>query len=149
MTAHGPEVTDRELTDILSRGKRICVIGLSPVPARPSYGVTRYMISHGYEIYGVRPASPPEILGRPAFESLAQVEADIDIFDIFRNADAVPEVVEEIGMWMQKHPRPNGPKRVLWLQEGVGHAIAEKRARELGLEVVSDLCILKEHARLI
>lgn len=149
MTTHGPVVSDARLTEILSRGKRLCVIGLSPVPARPSYGVTRYMISQGYEIYGVRPASPATILGRPAFESLSMVEADIDIFDIFRNAEAVPEVVEEIGRWMQKHPRTSGPARVLWLQEGVGHPQAEARARELGLEVVSDLCILKEHVRLI
>jgi predicted CoA-binding protein len=149
MTMRGLDLSDDALKSILTRGKRIAVIGLSPVPARPSYGVTRYMISHGYEIYGVRPASPSEILGRPCYESLSEVTADIDIFDIFRNADAVPGVVEEIKEWIKKYPRPSGPKRVLWLQEGVGNPEAEKAAQALGLEVVSDLCILKEHARLI
>lgn len=140
-------MTDPEIREILTQGKRIAVIGLSPVASRPSYGVTRYMISHGYEIHGVRPASPTTILDRPAYESLDQVDADIDIFDVFRNPEAVPEVVRDIGRWLERHPREK--PRVLWLQEGVGNAEAEEAATKLGLKVVSDRCILKEHARLL
>lgn len=55
-------MNDAKLTQILQSSKRIAVIGLSPVPARPSFGVTRYMIEQGYEIFGIRPASPKEIL---------------------------------------------------------------------------------------
>lgn len=140
-------LTDPEIRDILTTGKKIAVIGLSPVASRPSYGVTRYMISHGYEIYGIRPASPPSILDRPAYDSLEQLQADVDIFDVFRNPEAVPEVVGEIAKWIELHPRKE--PRTLWLQEGVGHAEAERTAAKLGLKVVSDRCILKEHARLL
>lgn len=139
-------LTDHELIQVLSESKRIAVIGLSPVAARPSHGVSRYMISHGYEIYGVRPASPPEILGRPCYEKLSDLKVDVDLFDVFRNPDAVPGVVDEIARWLKDFP---ARKRCLWLQEGVGNAQAEDHARSLGLTVVSDLCILKEHSRLM
>lgn len=138
-------LSDAELTEILRRSRRLAVIGLSPVPSRPSYGVTAYMIEQGYEIFGVRPASPPQILERPCVESLKDLQVDVDLFDVFRNPEAVPEVVEEIALWMAG--RPQRP-RVLWLQEGVSHPQAEARARELGLQVVADRCILKEHRRL-
>jgi uncharacterized protein len=142
------KLSDAQMRDLLENGTRIAVIGLSPVPARPSYGVTRYMISHGYEIYGVRPAAPPEILGRPCVEKLADLKEDIDIIDVFRNADAIPALVDEIEQWMKDKPIDRRPK-ALWLQEGVTHPEAEKKAEKLGLKVISDKCILKEHARLI
>ncbi len=142
-------VSDSELRQIFETAKSIAVIGLSPVAARPSYGVTRYMQSQGYEIYGVRPASPPEILGRPCVESLAQLEADIDIIDVFRNSEAINGLVDEIEIWL-KSPRMANKRKpaLLFLQEGVHDALAEKKAEALGLKVVSDRCILKEHARL-
>lgn len=77
------------------------------------------MISHGYEIYGV-----------------------------FRNPEAVPALVDELEKWMRTLPEGQKP-RCLWLQEGVGNPDAEEKARKLGLQVVSNLCILKEHARLL
>lgn len=140
------QIPDTELRTLLKEGKRIAVIGLSPVPARPSYGVTRYMINAGYEIFGVRPASPKEILGRPSVESLSQLNQDVDIIDVFRNSDAIPDVVNEIEAWMKT--RKTKPK-LLWLQEGVSHPEAEARAESLGLKVISDRCILREHARLL
>ncbi len=142
------KLPDPELRKLLETGKRIAVIGLSPVRARPSYGVTQYMIEQGYEIYGVRPASPPEILGRPCVESLKDLKQDVDIIDVFRNSEAIPQVVEEIAEWIKDKPADRRPK-LLWLQQGVTHPEAEKRAEQLGLKVVSDLCILREHARLL
>ena len=142
------KLTDESLRTLLQNGKRIAVIGLSPVPARPSYGVTRYMIAHGYEIFGVRPASPPEILGRPCFEKLEDLKDDVDIIDVFRNSDAIPALVDEIEKWMSTKPAERRPK-LLWLQEGVSHPEAEKKAEELGLHVIANRCILKEHARLL
>lgn len=143
-------VSDDELRQILKDSKTIAVIGLSPVAARPSYGVTRYMQSQGYEIYGVRPASPPEILGRPCVESLAQLDADIDIIDVFRNSDAIAGLVDEIAAWLKSPKRANRRKpKLLFLQEGVHDAEAEARAEKLGLKVVSNRCLLKEHARLL
>lgn len=142
------KLSDEQLRDLLENSTRIAVVGLSPVPARPSYGVTRYMMSNGYEIYGVRPGSPPEILGRPCVESLAQLTEDVDIIDVFRNADAIPGLVDEIEAWLKDKPIDRRPK-ALWLQEGITSPEAEKKAEKLGLKVISDKCILKEHARLI
>lgn len=139
----------KQIADVLRDSRAIAVIGLSPVPGRPSYGVTQYMIGQGYEIYGVRPAAPEKILDRPAFDSLALLPAgvDIDIFDVFRNPEAVPGVIGEIKAWSKAHPRPK--PRVVWLQEGVGHPQAEAVAEAAGLLVVSDRCILKDHAMLL
>ena len=139
-------MTDVEMTEILKTSKRIAVIGLSPVPARPSYSVTRYMIESGYEIFGVRPASPKFILGRPCVESLAELTEDVDILNIFRNPEALPALVTEIEEWMKSRKKP---PTTLWLQEGVSHAEAETHARALGLKVVVNRCILKDHALLI
>ena len=141
-------MNDARMREILQKYRRIAVVGLSPVSNRPSNGVTRYMINHGYEIYGVRPASPPEVLGRPCVEKIEDLPSDVDIIDVFRNPDAVPGLVDELEKWMKALPAERRPK-VLWLQEGVGNPQAEAKAEKLGLEVVSDRCILKEHARLV
>ena len=145
MASHLP---DQELRELLKTCKRIAVIGLSPVANRPSYGVTRYMIEHGYQIWGVRPASPKEILGRPCVESLSDLKEDVDIIDVFRNPEAIPEVVNEIEAWMKTKPEGHKPK-LLWLQQGITHPEAEAKAKSLGLRVISDACILVEHARLL
>lgn len=143
-------IPDLELRKLLEEAKSIAVIGLSPVPARPSYGVTRYMQQQGYEIYGVRPASPPQILGRPCVEKLEDLAADVDIIDVFRNSDAVDGLVDEIANWLASPQMKNYRKpKLLWLQEGVHDAQAEEKAEKLGLKVIADACILKEHARLI
>lgn len=144
------QIPDLELRDLLKTSKQIAVIGLSPVANRPSYGVTNYLIDHGYEIFGVRPASPKEILGRPCVESLHELNEDIDIIDVFRNSDAIPELVNQIETWMNSAPMQKKKKpKLLWLQQGVHHQEAEEHAEKLGLKVISDRCILIEHARLI
>lgn len=138
--------TDQEIRTLLETSKTIAVIGLSPVPARPSYGVAKFLMGKGYKITGVRPASPPEILGAPCVESLAAITGPIDIIDVFRNSDAIPGLIDEIEQWLKTQTtRP----KALWLQEGISHPTAEARARALGLIVISDRCILKEHIRLI
>jgi hypothetical protein len=141
-------MNDMELREILEKYKKIAVIGLSPVPGRPSHGVTQYMMDHGYEIYGVRPGSPSTVLGRPNFEKIGDLPGGIEIIDIFRKPEAIPQVVDEIEKWMEKLPADQKPK-VLWLQLGISHPEAERRARQLGLKVVSDKCIKIEHARLL
>lgn len=142
------QIPDSELRDLLKTCKRIAVIGLSPVAGRPSYGVTRYMIDQGYQIWGVRPASPKEILGRPCVERLADLQDDVDIIDVFRNPEAIPEVIDEVEAWMNAKPEGRKPK-LLWLQMGITHPAAEAKAKSLGLKVISDACILVEHRRLL
>ncbi len=119
--------------------RKIAVVGLSSDPSRASHGVTRYMMSQGYEISCVNP-NETEVLGMKAHASLRDLADPIEIVDVFRRSDAVPEIVDQA---IEKRAK------VLWLQEGVTHPEAEERARKAGLIVISDRCILKEHHRLI
>ncbi|MBP7844111.1 MAG: CoA-binding protein [Proteobacteria bacterium] len=124
--------------EILKKYKRIAVVGLSPDPSRASYGVTQYMISAAYDIVGVRPKEKT-ILGRPCYSSLDEVPKPIEIVNIFRANEFVPEIVDEaikVGA------------KAIWLQLGVFNDEAEKKAKDAGLLVVSDACILVEHRRL-
>lgn len=131
--------SDDVIRDVLKKYRKIAVIGISPRAERPSYYVTEYMIDQGYEIYGVRPAQK-EILGRPCYPKVSDVPGPLEIVDVFRASEAIPEVVEEI--------LPLKPK-VLWLQSGITHPEAEERARAAGITVISNRCILQEHMRLV
>lgn len=124
---------------LLRSSHTIAVVGLSNKRYRPSYGVTEYMQNAGYRIIPVNPFEK-EILGEKAYPELASVPERIDIVDIFRRSEFVPEIVEtaiRIGA------------RAIWMQEGVVHEKAAAKARAAGLEVVMDRCILKEHRRML
>jgi uncharacterized protein len=127
-----------EIADLLLSARTIAVVGLSENPNRPSYGVSAYMQRHGYRIFPVNPAVN-SVLGEKCYPRLEDVPEKIDIVDVFRRSDAVPEVVDAaIAV---------GAKAV-WLQEGVIHDAATAKARAAGLTVIVDRCILKEHMRL-
>ena len=132
-------MNDEDIRSLLKESKVIAVVGLSANPSRPSHGVTKFLIQQEYEIYGVNPGQT-SILGRPCFESLNLVPKLVDIVDVFRNSDAVPQIIDDAIKIKAK---------AVWLQEGVTHPVAEEKARKAGLFVVSNLCILKEHRRLI
>jgi len=122
---------------MLKSARTIAVVGLSSKRYRPSYGVAAYMQSAGYRIIPVNP-NETEVLGEKCYARLEDVSEKVDIVDIFRRSELVPEVVESairIGA------------KTVWMQEGVVHEEAARRAREAGLEVVMDLCILKEHRK--
>lgn len=125
------------IDDILKRTTVIAVVGLSSKPHRPSHGVARYLQSVGYRIIPVNP-NETEVLGEKSYPRLEDVPIKVDTVDIFRRSDAVPPVVEsaiKIGA------------KAVWMQEGVIHEQAAQRARQSGLDVVMDRCILKEHKR--
>jgi uncharacterized protein len=126
-----------EIGELLKRTKTIAVVGLSDSPLRPSYGVSAYMQSHGYRIIPVNP-SIKGALGEKAVASLAEIEEKIDIVDVFRRPEYVPDLVDEA-------IRLKVP--AIWLQEDVIHEEAAEKARKAGLFVVMDKCILKEHRR--
>ena len=133
--------TDVEIRDLFTSATTIAVVGLSSKRNRPSFGVARFLQSAGYRIIPVNP-NETEIHGEKAYASLDEIPKDIrvDIVDIFRRPEEVPEVVEaaiRIGA------------RAVWMQEGVVHEAAAARARKAGLLVVLDHCILKEHRRLM
>ena len=127
-------VTD-EIGQLLKRSKTIAVVGLSDSPLRPSYGVSAYMQSQGYRIIPVNPAIK-DALGEKAVASLGEIKEKIDIVDVFRRSEYVPEIVDEV--IRLKIP-------AIWLQEGVVHDEAAEKARKAGIFVVMDKCILKEH----
>jgi predicted CoA-binding protein len=127
--------TNDEIGKLLKQAKTIAVVGLSDSPLRPSYGVSAYMQSHGYKIIPVNPTIRGA-LGEKAVPTLADVQEKIDIVDVFRRSEYVAEIVDEA-------IRLKVP--ALWLQEGVVDEAAAEKARNAGIQVVMDRCILKEH----
>jgi predicted CoA-binding protein len=125
--------------ELLRTSRTIAVVGLSSKRYRPSFGVAEYMKNAGYRIIPVNPFEQ-EVLGEKAYAELAHVPERIDIVDIFRKSEFVPEIVEtaiRLGA------------RAVWMQEGVVHEEAAAKAHAAGLEVVMDRCILKEHRRML
>jgi len=121
--------------ELLKRSKTIAVVGLSQNPLRPSHGVTAYMQSHGYRIIPVNP-NIDECLGEKAWPSLSDVPDKIDIVNIFRRPEFVEAIVDEaIRLKIS----------AIWMQEDVIHEKAAEKARQAGIFVVMDRCILKEH----
>lgn len=123
------------ITELLKKSKTIAVVGLSNSPLRPSHGVAAYMQTQGYHIIPVNPEIKGA-LGEKAYANLSQVPEKIDIVNIFRRPDAVEEIVDQaIAL---KVP-------AVWMQETVVHERAAEKARQAGIFVVMDRCILKEH----
>jgi predicted CoA-binding protein len=127
------------IAGLLKSAKTIAVVGLSDNPMRASYGVSEYMQEQGYRIIPVNPMIR-ESLGERAYASLSEVQEKIDIVNVFRRSEFVPEVVEEA-------IRLKAP--AIWMQEGVVHEDAAQKARAAGIFVVMDRCILKEHRRML
>ena len=126
------------IAELLHNSRTIAVVGLSSRKFRPSYGVSEYMQRAGYRIIPVNP-NETMILGEKTYPDLDSVPERIDIVDIFRRSEFVPEIVEaaiRIGA------------RAVWMQEGVIHEEAAARARAAGLFVAMERCILKEHLKL-
>ncbi len=129
--------TTDPITDLLRKSKNIAVVGLSDSPFRASHGVSAYMQAQGYKIIPVNPTIE-NTLGEDSYPSLLDVKEKIDIVDVFRRSEFVPEVVEQA--IQLKVP-------VIWLQEGVIHDAAAEKARKAGITVIMDKCILKEHRK--
>ena len=130
--------TSEEMAEILRTTKTIAVVGLSPKPERPSYGVTMYMMDQGYEIIPVNPGQT-EIFGKTCYKSVLDIPGPIDMVNIFREPAAVPEIVDQAIAKKAK---------VIWMQEGIVHNEAADKARAAGLKVVMNKCLYKEHAHL-
>ena len=126
------------IPELLKTSRTIAVVGLSSKRFRPRHGVAEYMQRNGYRIIPVNPFVQA-VLGEKCYPDLDSIPERVDIVDIFRRAEFVPEIVEaaiRIGA------------RAVWMQEGVVHEEAAARARAAGLEVVMDRCILKDHRRM-
>ncbi len=128
----------KRISEILHSARTIAVVGISGKRYRPSHGVAEYLKKVGYRVIPVNPLET-EVLGEKCYPDLDSVPDPVDIVDIFRRSEFVPEVVEAAIR--------RGAK-VIWMQEGVVHEEAARRAELAGLAVVMDRCILKDHRRL-
>jgi len=124
-----------EAANALINVKTIAIVGLSPKPERPSHQIAVYLKQHGYEVIPIRPGIA-EIMGEKAYGSLTKYGRAVDVVNIFRRPEAVPEIVEQA---MQLGCR------VIWMQEGVCHEEAAGKARATGMKVVQNKCILRVH----
>jgi predicted CoA-binding protein len=123
------------IADLLKRSRTIAVVGLSNSPLRPSHGVSAYMQTQGYRIIPVNPKIHGS-LWEKSYASLLDIPEKIDIVNVFRR----PEFVEEI---VDQAIRLKVP--AIWMQESVVHEKAAEKARQAGMFVIMDRCILKEH----
>ena len=137
MVPDGMNLGADPIAEILEQHHTIGVVGLSSNPSRPSYGVSEYMQSVGYRIVPVNP-NEREVLGEKSYARLDDVPEKLEIIDIFRRPEEVPGVVDSairVGA------------KVVWMQLGIEHQVSAEKARDAGLVVVMDACVLVEHKR--
>ncbi|NJE77342.1 CoA-binding protein [Thermococcus sp. ES12] len=132
-------LSDEEIVEILTKYRRIALVGASPKPERDSNDVMRYLLEHGYEVYPVNPRYS-EVLGRKCYPSVLDIPDEVEIVDLFVRPEFTMEYVEQA---IEK-----GAK-VVWFQFGTYDRKAFRKAREAGLIAVAHRCIKQEHARLI
>lgn len=131
-------LTDSEIKKILDSAKNIAIVGLSDSPEKASYGVARYLISTGYNIFPVNPKYD-SILGVKCYKSLDDIEEKIDIVNVFRRPEHILPVAEKA---------IEIEARVIWMQLGIINEEAAMLAHKAGLDVIMDRCIKVEHRRL-
>jgi uncharacterized protein len=131
------------IRDVLTRVKTIAVLGASANPARPSFGVMRFLISKGYEVIPINPGhAGGTILDRPVYARLADVSEKIDMVDVFRAPENLPAIVEEV-LALDKRPD------VLWGQLSVRDDQAAAAAEKVGMTVIMDRCPAIEYPRVM
>ena len=130
--------TDEEIKDVFAL-KKIAVIGMSRHPIKAAHFVPKYLSEQGFDITPVNPTAN-EILGKKCYPDISSVQDSIDIVDVFRPSEQVFSVVQNA---IKKKPK------VIWLQEGIHNEEAENLAREHGIDIVFNRCMLAEHQRLM
>jgi predicted CoA-binding protein len=125
----------RSPEEILAGSRTIALVGASPKPWRPSYGVMRYLLAYGYRVIPVRP-SCDEVLGVPCVGSLAEIDEPVDLVDVFRRPEHAPELA---------HEAVAAGAKAFWLQLGLVSPEARQIATEAGLDYVEDACTAVVH----
>ncbi len=116
--------------------KNIAVVGMSKKEGKPAHFVPKYLIDHGYNVIPVNP-TVNEILGRKSYPAVSEIPEDVDVVDVFRRSEDVPSVIDDA-------IRKKGIK-VIWMQSGIYNEEAEKKAKENGIEVIFNRCMMVEH----
>lgn len=134
--------SDALLKSILRRTRRIAMVGVSPNPVRPSYYVGRYLSLKGFDVEPVNPGHAGlTLFGKTVHAQLSDIEGAVDMLDIFRRSEAVPEIVDEALQHLEG-------LQTVWMQIGVEHAGAAAKAQERGLTVIQNRCPKIEYQRL-
>jgi uncharacterized protein len=128
----------RSPAQILAEAKTIALVGASPKPDRPSHGVMRYLLAHGYRVIPVRPRDCDEVHGVACVSSLSEIEEQIDLVDVFRRLDACPGVAREAA---------DAGAKAVWLQLALVSPEARTIAEEAGMDYVEDECTAIVHRR--
>lgn len=131
--------SDSELRKIYQL-KNIAVVGMSKNEEKAGHFVSKYLIEHGYNAIPVNPTIT-EVLRRKSYPTIADIPEKVDIVDIFRKSEDVPTVVEDA-------IKKKDQIKVIWMQEGIYNEEAEKKAKENGMDVVYNRCMMAEHRRL-
>lgn len=132
-------MNDENVRELLHKTRSIAVVGISTDPSKPSHYVAAYMQARGYRVIPVNPRYP-EVLGERCYPSLQAIPGKVDMVDVFRRAEDCPAIAEQAVAIGAKS---------LWLQLGIVSAEAEALARQGGLQVVMDACLMVEHRRLL
>ena len=136
---HDGEPRDEEVALLLKNARTIAIVGLSDTPTRDSHSVALYMMEKGYKIIPVNP-NCSEILGEKSYPDLLSIPDKVDIVDIFRKTDFIPEIVDEA---------IKIKAGAVWMQLDLYHEQAARKAREAGLTVIQSKCIKIEHMKLM
>ena len=136
-----------DLREILTRYKTVAVVGLSRDPSKDSYRVAEYLKRHGFHIVPINPFAD-EVLGEKSYKSLldmpAEVQKTLEIVDIFRSSAEVLPIVEQVIQLKKLF----GVPYVVWMQLGIINGQAAETAKNAGLKVVMDKCMMQQHRRL-
>ncbi len=135
---------DKKIEEILRKYRRIAVVGFSGDPTKPGRKVPKFLMSRGYEIFPVNPFLT-EAFGKKVYPNLSEIPELVEIVEVFRRPEDIPSVVEEA----IKRKEERGDIQVIWLQEGIVHPQAAKKAEEAGIEVIQDKCMYKEYVKII
>jgi hypothetical protein len=133
---------DAKLREILTTSPTVAVLGIHTAPEKAAYYVPEYLKDEGYKIIGVNPMLAGQVLfDEPVRKTLAEIREPVDIVDVFRRAELIPEHVEDI-LAMQPHPR------VVWFQLGIVNDEAAAVLEAAGITVIQNRCTLADHQRL-
>ena len=136
-------ITDDEGLDRLLGADTVAVIGCSTTAGKAAHDVPAYLQRRGYHVIPVNPFAD-RVLGATAYDELADIEADVDLVNVFRPSEEVPEILDAV----RERNASRGDAGAAWLQLGISHDEAVESVEAAGIEVVQDRCMKLEHGRL-
>ena len=140
-------MNDKEIKEVLTKYKTVVVVGISQDPSKDSHRVARYLKDHDFRIIPVNPTTN-EVMGERSYKSLLEtppeIQKKIEIVDIFRPSAEVPSIVAQAVELKERYDMPH----VIWMQLGIVDVQAAETARQAGLIVVMNRCMMQEHQRL-